>query len=386
MSYKKKSHQLNNATQSRRRFIKTGLIGLGGLGLLSAIPGCSTFDEIIFEDHVYLKDQVMIIGGGISGLFLAYKLKQIKTEFHLFEGSSFLGGRIRSQDGLDFGASLFNQTDDHLKKISKEFNLKETSLSKNLFYFDGGAEKVTSALKEKIAGLMPYRSLRLRWKLVEIKKLNETYELVFETPQGRRLLLVKKIALTVPPNQWNRIHGLLDLPEMKWATTWLKTLAAENIFKMTTPVSASQIAATKWNRKTKTILSDGDEKLSVLVKNLSNNMLGLEFELSHRPSISKSGLVMQDVVLPNTEKMMNLINETTKLNFSAKKLKSESFFNWSSVDLIRAAYFKNSEPLPIEEMQEFSNFQVFGDYSSPLKPHTVEGALLEADRVSSLFI
>ena len=57
---------------------------------------------------------------------------------------------------------------------------------------------MTSALKEKIAGLMPYRSVRLQWKLVEIKKLNEIYELVFETPQGRRLLLVKKIALSLP--------------------------------------------------------------------------------------------------------------------------------------------------------------------------------------------
>ncbi len=386
MAYGKKSFRLNNATQSRRHFIKTGLIGLGGLGILSTLNSCSTFDEIIFEDHTFLKDQVMIIGGGITGLYLAYKLRQIKTQFHLFEGSSQLGGRILSREGLDFGASLFNQTDDHLKKLSKDFNLKEVSHSKSFFYFDGGAEQVTRALKEKIAGLMPYRSVRLQWKLVEIKKINEIYELVFETPQGRRLLLVKKIALTLPPNQWSRVHGLLDLPEMKWASSWLQTLAPENIFKMVAVVPAIQVTSSKLNRKLRTQFSTGDENLSVVVKNLNSTMLGLEFELKGRQYISKSGVLMQDLVQPDIEKMIGLISDTTKINFSSKKIMADSFFNWSSVDLIRGAYFKNSEPLPLKTVQEFPNFQILGDYSSTAKPHTVEGALLEAERVSSLFI
>ena len=87
----------------RRGFLKYSLTGLSGLGLLSALPACSAFDEYIFDEHEFLKDQVIIIGGGITGLYLAQKLRQLKTEFRLFEGSSVFGGRIRSNDGLDFG-------------------------------------------------------------------------------------------------------------------------------------------------------------------------------------------------------------------------------------------------------------------------------------------
>ena len=118
---------------SRRDFLKTSLRGLGGLGVLSLGASCSTFDEYIFDKRQFSDEQVVIVGGGITGLYLAHKLRQIKTGYRIFEGSSYLGGRIRSNDGLDYGASLFSHSDATLKKLIKEFNLPTTSVSSTIF-------------------------------------------------------------------------------------------------------------------------------------------------------------------------------------------------------------------------------------------------------------
>ena len=86
------------------------------------------------------------------------------------------------------------------------------------------------------------------------------------------------------------------------------------------------------------------------------------------------------------DSFLTLINSKTKLGLSTKKIGPEAFYNWSEVALIESAYFKNSVAFPHESLPSAGNFQVFGDYSSAEKPHTVEGALLEAARVSSYFV
>ena len=138
----------------RRGFLKYCLTSLGGLSLLSALPACSSFDEYLFDEHEFLKDQVIIIGGGITGLYLAQKLRQLKTEFRLFEGASVFGGRIRSNNELDFGASVFEQTDVHLKKLVQDLNLTETALGKTQFVMNSGAESVTQELQQAFPNLV----------------------------------------------------------------------------------------------------------------------------------------------------------------------------------------------------------------------------------------
>ena len=224
---------------SRRDFLKTGLRGIGGLGVLSLGASCSTFDEFIFDKRHFLDDEVVIVGGGISGLHLAHKLRQVKTGYRIFEGSNYLGGRIRSNDGLDFGASLFAHSDLTLKKLIKEFNLSTTSVSNTNFYFPAGAEQLVTALKSRVSGLMPYRNVRMNWKLQEIHKIENGFELAFVTPSGRRTINAKRVALTLPPSQWSRIVGLLQLPEMAWAKTWLLTLNPVSILKVHYAVPSS---------------------------------------------------------------------------------------------------------------------------------------------------
>lgn len=392
-SGKKFPFQKSYQNLTRRDFIKSSLVGLSSVGLFSTLTACSTFDEFIFDDHTFLKDQVIIIGGGISGLYLAYKLRQLKTEFRLFEGSSTLGGRIRSNEGLDFGASIFNQTDVNLKKIIKEFNLSEGMISKSQFYIEGGAEQITRALQSRVAGLMPYRNLRVKWRLIEIRKINGNFNMIFETPTGWRTIIAKKVALTVPPSQWGRIIGLLDLPEMNWARAWLQTLQPETIFKIATAVPTSLAGLSALSRKGKIQLIAEKKKtsldLSVVVKNFKNNISALEFEFLEKQTVNQNNFSFQDEPFPEMENLLAIINAKTKLGLTTKKISAEAFFNWSQVDLIRSAYFKNSKPPPpLAEYKKVnsSNFEVFGDYTSLVKPHSVEGALLEADRVSSLFV
>ncbi len=369
---------------SRRDFLKTSLRGLGGLGVLSLGASCSTFDEYIFDKRQFSDEQVVIVGGGITGLYLAHKLRQIKTGYRIFEGSSYLGGRIRSNDGLDYGASLFSHSDATLKKLIKEFNLPTTSVSSTSFYFPGGAELVVTALKNRVSGLMPYRNIRMNWKLQEIRKANDGFEMVFATPTGRRTVFAKRVALTLPPSQWARVLGLLQLPEMAWAKPWLLTINPISILKAHYTVPNS--TEISFSKKTKVLYANGKEQFNVLVKNLRNNLTHLEFEIFTKQIFDKESLQTESEIGFEIENISTLINSKTKLGLSSKKLQSDSFYNWADVDLIQSAYFLNPEPIPSAARDETSSLQVLGDSTAILKASTVEGALLEAERVSSIFV
>lgn len=394
MSSTKKKLSLSNVksdsffegqSPTRRDFLKSSLLGLAGLSTASSLIGCSSFNEYVFEDQFDLKDQLMIVGGGISGLYLAYKLRQSRSEYRLLEGSAYLGGRIRSFQGLDFGASVFERADLHMEALIKEFNLSAVSLSKQKYYLSGGAETLTTALQSRIAGLMPYRSLRLKWKFVSLRKTNDKFDAVFETPNGRRTLVCRKMALTLPPSQWSSVDGLLDIPEMSWAREWLKTLRPETITRVNWTTNNSNSVATLTNNKMKTAMTIEKEVLNLVSKNLKNNVIGLEFDYLTKQILNSSFKIES----PNNieiEKIVDHINSKTKLAIPAKKLNTDSFFDWSSVRLIGSAYFKNDVPFPEEVNRKYGHFQIFGDYSAAKKTHTVEGALLEADRVSSIFV
>ena len=369
---------------SRRDFLKSGLIGMGSLGLLSGLTSCSTFDDFIFDDRQFSDDQVLIVGGGISGLYLAYKLRQSKTDYKNFEGSSSLGGRIRSNNGLDFGASLFEQSDFSLVKLLKEFNLPTTSTSSTHFYLAGGTEQLIDALKNRTGGLIPYRNIRLKWKMIEIRKYSAGFEMIFDTPEGSRTVRARKVALTLPPSQWSRVNGLLSLPEMSWASEWLKTLEPESILKMHYILPAA--ATTSINKKSKVKIGDDKDMINVLAKNLKNNTTGLEFEIYIKQKMNQQNLKIETDLGLEAEKLISLINNKAKLGLSLKKVSADSFYNWSDVALIQSAYFKNSVPFPEFVKKESPFFQIFGDYSASIKPHTIEGSLQEAERVLSNFV
>ena len=51
--------------------------------------------------------KIAIIGGGLAGLYAAYRLRQLGIAFDLFEARNRLGGRILSTEsgGFDLGPS-----------------------------------------------------------------------------------------------------------------------------------------------------------------------------------------------------------------------------------------------------------------------------------------
>jgi len=73
----------------RRTFLKSGAIT--GVGLSMLPISCNQ----------KLDTEVLILGGGMAGLNLAYQLQKAEKEFILLEGSNRIGGRLFSHEGLN---------------------------------------------------------------------------------------------------------------------------------------------------------------------------------------------------------------------------------------------------------------------------------------------
>ena len=88
---------------------------------------------------MYIYDYI-IIGGGISGLYLTYKLMNSGKDILLLESSGRLGGRISTNDKKNFqverGAARFSENHHTLLKLLKELGLEEEKyeLSKDFTY------------------------------------------------------------------------------------------------------------------------------------------------------------------------------------------------------------------------------------------------------------
>lgn len=69
------------------------------------------------EDTVNLKYKVVVVGGGVAGLYCAYRLKQAHTSVGLFEGTARWGGRVETQRmgkgkfKAEFGPMRFERSD-----------------------------------------------------------------------------------------------------------------------------------------------------------------------------------------------------------------------------------------------------------------------------------
>ena len=66
---------------------------------------------------------IIIIGGGIAGLFTAYKLSQTNKNIILFESSNKLGGKIKTikNENISYeaGAARFHKSHEKKEKIVK---------------------------------------------------------------------------------------------------------------------------------------------------------------------------------------------------------------------------------------------------------------------------
>lgn len=365
---------MNIGKKSRRHFIKsavgTSLLGAAGLAASSTLTACSSFDDFLFEDRFMFNDEVMIIGGGIAGLYLALCLRQNKTEFRLFEGGSRVGGRILSQGEMDFGASLFGPQDTRLNKLIDDLIVTKEKLDKEHFFIPTGMQTLSDKLLDRVIGLIPYRNLRLRWKLVEINKTSSGFELIFENPSGQKRYIAKHVALALPPSQWAQVRGLLDLPEMGWAKEWLNTLRVENAIKLILPMSA--LASPREHSLVQETTYEG-MKLRQVIKN-SKTMQDphVEVDINYLSESQRS----IDYIYSSLRKKLSL-------SFPFQSLDEQYYYDWSQIKLIQGGYFKNFIAVP--EIQS-THFQVVGDFTAVKSLYTIEGALESAQTAAKIFL
>ncbi|MBK9321770.1 MAG: FAD-dependent oxidoreductase [Bdellovibrionaceae bacterium] len=142
----------------RRRFLKTATVGTLATATLT---GCGSFDRWVLGDNQRLSHEVMILGGGLSGLMAAYHLKKNHTPYRLFEASSRLGGRIQtlrhfnsSQQVAELGAEFFEGSHNSVYQLCKDLNLGVEDVSYNL-----KQDRAIYWLKGKVVSEADFRKL-----------------------------------------------------------------------------------------------------------------------------------------------------------------------------------------------------------------------------------
>ncbi len=177
----------------------------------------------------------IIVGGGLSGLSLAYQLSQIGINATILEASSRLGGRIQTIKGkkdtpLELGATWFSDIHPSLlefidelglskyEQYSKGISLFETKSfeppqeffipeSKNPSYrISGGTQRIIDTLAEKISR----KNIHLNAKVHSLTVADDLLKL--ETSDGK-IYHGDKVILCIPPELISKIRFSPALPD-----------------------------------------------------------------------------------------------------------------------------------------------------------------------------
>lgn len=179
---------------------------------------------------------IIIIGGGLSGLCLAYTLSKHNFKSTILEGSSRLGGRIQTLKGeggtpLELGATWFSDMHHNLLQLLKELGLErftQFAKGKSLFqtksfeppqgFFIPESESPsyriaygTEALIKALASKIGPQSIELDCKVNSISQVGQ--KLMVKTT-NERIFEADKVILCLPPKLgYNSIKFSPELPE-----------------------------------------------------------------------------------------------------------------------------------------------------------------------------
>jgi len=166
-------------------------------------------------------ERIIIIGGGLSGLTLAYLLSKKNIFTTVLEASSRLGGRIQTVKGenetpLELGATWFSDIHPNLISLLDDLELKkflQYSKGKSLFQtksfeppqefyipesetpsyrIAGGTQSLINMLYEKIN----FKQIKLKTKVISVKETDN--KLIVESNNGEKFI-ADKVVLCLPP-------------------------------------------------------------------------------------------------------------------------------------------------------------------------------------------
>lgn len=178
---------------------------------------------------------IIIIGGGLSGLTLAYLLSQKNINTAILEASDRLGGRVQTVKGtletpLELGATWFSDMHPHLLSLIDELGLqKYPQFSKGISLFQtksfeppqkffvpeaenpsyrlaGGTQILIDTLAKKLTS----GNIKLNTKVVSIQEAENG--LLVQTSNGEKLK-ANKVVLCLPPQLASQIQFTPGLPD-----------------------------------------------------------------------------------------------------------------------------------------------------------------------------
>ncbi len=184
----------------------------------------------------------IIIGAGLSGLTTAYMLHKMgETNFLVLESRERIGGRILTENGIDLGATWFQNHHENVidlldeLKVEKfhQYNKGKSVLVYNSMapehYFEndpnhpsayrigGGSLAIINALAKAINNTIKTEqtvtSIEVKGKTVTVTTNKETFS-------------AEKVIITIPPRITERINFVPELPQeltiaMKTTHTWM---------------------------------------------------------------------------------------------------------------------------------------------------------------------
>jgi hypothetical protein len=201
---------------NRRKFIKKLslfstsplILSMATLGSSSLLTGCASIDEYLITNPSDLTDYVVIVGGGITGLYAAYQLKKRKIPFRIFESSHYLGGKFRSDGDYEFGAFEFLNTDKNFLALTKDLNVKIEKIDSKNWIFKNGSQDLISRLTDRVSGVLPNQQIKLNYQLIGLSQNVSSFKLVFATNKSDKSYSTQNLLLALPARQLLDVKGL----------------------------------------------------------------------------------------------------------------------------------------------------------------------------------
>lgn len=172
--------------------------------------------------------EAIIVGGGISGLYTAFKLQKADISYVLLEAKSIVGGRIEGKPALphsdlsvDLGPTWFWPHQHNLRQLLTQLNIEwfeQYSKGENLFHMrpeelpsrtyssgstmasyrvNGGMRQLIAALTQKLEPT----SINTEHAAMRIKKPKKTWQVTARHNGREKTFEAHQLVLALPPRQ-----------------------------------------------------------------------------------------------------------------------------------------------------------------------------------------